>query len=143
MLNVFDLNTLSLRKKAEGSVVVTLQLQVFLSRKDIARVKTRALRRGIWYIALTRMERACMDLVIRLVDKVHSRLLAKVLFSVMEKLEAAMEGKVSRLMREVGINLARKLSKIASEWGNASAVRWAEDSSFIRYLTVTYMNVTP
>jgi hypothetical protein len=122
---------------------VTLQLHVFLSRKDIARVKTRALRRGIWYFALTRMERACMDLVIRLVDKVHSRLLAKVLFSIMEKLEAAMEGKVSRLMHEVGINLAKKLSKIACEWGNASAVRWAEDSSFIRYLTITYLNVAP
>ena len=124
-------------------MVVTLQLQVFFSRKDLVKVKTRALRRGIWYSALTRMERACIDLVIRLVDKVHSRLLAKVLFSIMEKLEAAMEGKVSRLMREVGSNLAKKLSKIASEWGNTSAVRWAEDSSFIRYLTITYLNVAP
>jgi hypothetical protein len=25
-------------------------------------------------------------------------------------------------------------------WGNESAVRWAEDSGFKRYLTVTYMN---
>jgi hypothetical protein len=84
-----------------------------------------------------------MDLVIKLVDKVHSRLLANVLFSVMKKLEEAMEGKVSRLMREVGPDLAKKLSKIACEWGNASAVRWTEDSGFIRYLTITYLNVTP
>jgi NAD-dependent DNA ligase len=124
-------------------VVVTLQLQVFLSRIDIAKVKTRALRRGICYSALTRMERACIDLVIRLVDKVHSRLLAKVLFSVMEKLEEAMEGKVSRLMREVGSSLAKKLSEIASEWGNVSAVMWVEDSGFIRYLAITCMNMPP
>ena len=122
-------------------MVVTLQLQVFLSRIDVAKVKTRALRRGIWYSALTRMERACIDLVIKLVDKVHSQLLAKVLFSVMEKLEEAMEGKVSRLMREVGSSLAKKLSKIAGEWGNGSAVMWVEDSSFIRYLAITCMNM--
>ena len=123
-------------------MVVTLQLHVFLSCKDIGRVKTRALRRGIWYSAITRIERACLDLVIRLVDEVHSRLLGKVLFSVMEKLEEAMEGKVSRLIREVGCNLAKKLSKIAYEWGNESAVRWAEESNFMRYLTITYLNVT-
>jgi hypothetical protein len=84
-----------------------------------------------------------MDLVMKLVDEVRSRLLVKVLFSVIEKLEKAMEGRVRRLMREVGSSLARKLSKIAGEWGNESAVSWAGDSGFIRYLTVTYMNVTP
>ena len=130
------------KKSLRGSMAVTLQLHVFLSCKDIAKVKSRALRRGIWYSALTRMERACIDLVIKLVDKVHSRLLAKVLFSVMQKLEEAMEGEVSRLMREVGSSLAKKLSKIAGEWGNESAVRWAEDSNFIRHLTITYLNVT-
>jgi len=128
------------KKSLRGSMAVTLQWHVFLSCKDVAKVKSRALRRGIWYSALTRMERACIDLVIKLVDKVHSRLLAKVLFSVMQKLEEAMEGKVSRLMREVGSSLAKKLSKIAGEWGNESAVKWAEDSSFIRYLTITYLN---
>ena len=130
------------KKSRSGSMAVTLQLHVFLLCKDIAKVKSRALRRGIWYSALTRMERACIDLVIKLVDKVHSRLLAKVLFSVMQKLEEAMEGEVSRLTREVGFNLAKKLSKIASEWGNELAVRWAKDSSFIRYLTIAYLNET-
>jgi hypothetical protein len=124
-------------------VVVTLQLQVFLSREDVAKVKTRALRRGIWYSALTRMERVTIDLVIRLVDKVHSRLLAKVLFSVMEKLEEAVESKVSRLMREVGSGLAKKLSEIASEWGNVSTVMWVKDSGFIGYLAITCMNMPP
>jgi hypothetical protein len=84
-----------------------------------------------------------MDLVIRLVDRVHSRLLAKVILSVVKKLEEAMEGRVYRLMREVGPDLAKKLSKIAGQWGNASAVRWAEDLGFIRYLTISYLNVTP
>ena len=38
--------------------------------------------------------------------------------------------------------LAKKLSKIAGEWRKESAVRWAEDSNFTRFLTITYLNVT-
>jgi len=117
--------------------------RTLLTRSEIIKIKAKALRRGVWFRVLTRMDRACVDLVIRLVDKVHSLLLAKVLFSVMEKLEEAMESKVSRLTREVGSNLAKKLSKIAKEWGNESAVRWSEDSGFIRYLTITYLNAAP
>jgi hypothetical protein len=122
---------------------VILQLQVFLSREDVAKVKTRALRRGIWYSALTRVERVTVDLVIRLVDWVHGRLLAEVLFLVMEKLEEVVESKVSRLVREVRSSLAKKLSEIASEWAIVSAVMWVEDSGFIGYLAITCMNMPP
>ena len=38
--------------------------------------------------------------------------------------------------------LAKKLSKIAGDWGKESAVRWAEDSNFTRFLTIAYLNVT-
>jgi len=112
----------------------------FLTRGEIIKVKTKALRRGIWFRALTRTDRACIDLAIIVVERVHSRLLQKVLFSIMKKLEEIMESHVYRLMREVGGSMAEKLSKIAGEWGNESAVKWAEDSSFIRYLTITYLN---
>jgi hypothetical protein len=74
------------------------------------------------------------------VERVRSRLLGEVLFSVFKKLEETMESQVRRLMREVGDNLAKKMSRIAQAWGNESAVNWAEDSGFIRYLTITYMN---
>ena len=62
------------------------------------------------------------------------------LFSVLKKLEESMESQVGCLMREVGGNLAKKLGRIAQAWGNGSAVNWAEDSGFIRYLTITYVN---
>ncbi len=116
-------------------------LQVF-SRRDLANVKTRALRRGLWYRALTTTERACIDRVMRLVDQVRSRLLANVIVSVLKKLEEAMENQVSRLMREVGRDLAKKISCVATEWGNKSAAQWAEDHGFIRYLAITRLNGT-
>jgi hypothetical protein len=114
--------------------------RILLTRGEIIKVKTKALRRGVWFRALTKTDRACIDLAIIVVERVRSRLLLKVLFSLMKKLEEIMESHVHRLMREVGGSMAKKLSKIAGEWGNESAVRWAEDSGFIRYLTITYLN---
>lgn len=117
--------------------------RALLMRSEILKIKARALRRGVWFRILTRVERACVDLSIMVVERVRSRLLHKVLTSILKKLEAAMESRVRRLMREIGQNLASKLSQIAQNWGNKSAVRWAEDSSFVRYLTIIYMNKSP
>ena len=114
--------------------------RVLLTRGEIVKIKIKAVRRGIWFRALTKTERAFIDLAVIVVEKVRSRLLGKVLFSLIKKLNENMESHVVCLMREVGGNLAKKLSKIAQAWGNESAVRWAEDSGFKRYLTVTYMN---
>jgi hypothetical protein len=114
--------------------------RALLTRGEIVRIKAKAVRGGVWFRALTRAERACVDLAIMVVERVRSRLLGEVLFSVFKKLEETMESQVRRLMREVGDNLAKKMSRIAQAWGNESAVDWAEDSGFIRYLTITYMN---
>ena len=86
------------------------------------------------------MDRACVDLAIIVVERVRSRLLQRVLFSVMKRLEEIMESQVRRLMREVGDDLAKKISLIAQKWGNKSAVGWDLDSGFVRYLTINYMN---
>jgi hypothetical protein len=113
-----------------------------LMRSEIIKVKTRALRRGVWFRVLTRVERACIDLTIMVVERVRSRLLQKVLFFVIEKLEKAMESQVQRLMHEIGNNIAKNMSQIAKTWGNESAVKWVEDSGFILYLTITYLNTS-
>jgi hypothetical protein len=114
--------------------------RTLLTRSEILRVKTRALRRGVWFRALTKTDRACIDLAVLVVERVRSRLLQRILSSLIRKLEEIMKSRVQRLMHEVGGSMAKKLSKIANEWGNESAVRWAEDSGFIRYLTITYLN---
>src|SRR3989337_44685 len=101
--------------------------RILLTRGEIIKVKTKALRRGVWFRALTKTDRACIDLAIIVVERVRSRLLLKVLFSLMKKLEEIMESHVYRLMREVGGSMAKKLSAIAQEWGNESAHNWVRD----------------
>jgi len=78
--------------------------------------------------------------VIEVVERVRSRLLIGVLSSVLRKLDAAMESQIWRLIREIGGKLASKISQIAQSWGNKSAARWAEDTGFVRYLTIIHMN---
>jgi len=116
--------------------------RILLTRGEIIKVKTKALRRGVWFRALTKMDRACIDLAIIVVERVRSRLLLKVLFSLMKKLEEIMESHVYRLMREVGGSMAKKLSAIAQEWGNESAHSWVSDPGFIQYLVITEMNLS-
>lgn len=116
------------------------QMRIPLSRNGIVRMKVKALRRGVWYRVLSRVERACVDLVIRVVERVRSRLLSRVLSSVLRKLDEAMESRVWRLVREMGTKLASEVSRIAQGWGNKSAEQWATDSGFVQYVAISYMN---
>ena len=109
-------------------------------RNEIIKLKTRALRKGVWYRALTRVERVCIDLVVKVVQRVRSILLKRMLSTVLKKLEEAMESPVHRLMREIGVSVASKLSRIALGWGNKSVERWAKDPGFQQYLAITCMN---
>jgi hypothetical protein len=116
--------------------------RTFLTRGEIIKIKTMALRKGVWFRALTKTERACVELAIIVVERVRSRLLLNVLCSLVKKLEEAMESRVYRLLREVGSILVRKLSVIALKWGNKSARDWVVDYGFMRYLVITEMNLS-
>ena len=111
-----------------------------LGKNELAKLKTRAMRRGAWFRVLTVGERAQMELTMRIVKRIRSFFLARVVTSIVEKLLDAMESKVVRLTREVGPALAQKLIGIAQKWGNKSAVNWTADPVFTRYLTIMYIN---
>jgi len=66
--------------------------------------------------------------------------MAGIVSAVVDKLTKVMRSRVARLMENVGHHLAKKLSWIAQSWGYASAVRWAQEPTFIQYLTVMHMN---
>ena len=111
-----------------------------LSRDVLVRVRLRAVRKGAWFRVLSRLERGLLDLTLKVTDKIRSRTLAEAVGSVVKKLLGALESKVDRLIREVGVPLAEKISKIARRWGNKNAHKWAENKAFIQYLTIVRMN---
>jgi hypothetical protein len=114
-----------------------------LTRNELVNLRAKAIRRGIWFKVLSKTERACIELTIKIVNKVRSHLLAKVLTSIIQKLLGAMKSRIVHAMEEIGCSIAQKLSQIALSWGNISAAQWVKNHSFIQYLTVMHMNAPP
>jgi hypothetical protein len=109
-----------------------------LSIKTLNETKKHALRRGIWFKALNRIERGIIDLTVKYVDNIKSAKLAKVLTAIIVKLQTTMETMIDKLMRTIGLPLTQKISDIAVRWGYNSASLWADDPVFARFLVVNY-----
>ena len=116
----------------------TKELFVSLSIGKLNETKKHALRRGVWFKALNRIERGIIDLTVKYVDNIKSTKLAKVLTAIIEKLQATTESIVDKLVRTIGLPLTRKISNIAVNWGNRSASMWANDPVFARFLAVNF-----
>jgi len=107
---------------------------------ELARIRSRAIRQGVWFRVLNRLDRGLVNLALKLTKSVRSEILAEALFSVVRKLQEAFVSKVRLSIRQIGAPLARKLSLIAQEWGNAIARYWMYDRSFMKFLTIMHMN---
>jgi hypothetical protein len=112
----------------------------FLDKKQLVKLKTKAMRSGAWFKALQRIDRVLFDLTIRVVDTIRSAKLAKSILALARKLEDAMGSGFSCRLREIGLPLAQKISLMAQKLGNISAGGWAFDSSFAIFLAVMHMN---
>jgi len=107
------------------------------TRKSLARLKLKALRRGVRLRDLKRKERKILELTIRLVKNVRSFLPAKLVSQIIDKLCEAMERKIFHLMQTEGRSLAEKLSQTCQVLGNKSARSWTNDQRFTQFLTVS------
>jgi hypothetical protein len=107
---------------------------------ELLEVRKWAMKRRIWFRVLSRIERGVVDLTIRCVNDVRSRRLAEVLTAILKKLRLAAESVVSKAVRSVGFAQARRISQIALSWGYRSALAWASDVGFARYLAVMRLN---
>ena len=112
-----------------------------LTRENLAKLKRKAVRRGCWFRDLKREERMLLDLTIRVVEKVRSFLLEKIVSRLVSKLCEAMESRIFRLMRTEGRSLAEKIASIGEAWGNRAAKFWANDRGFMQFLVVSNLGV--
>jgi hypothetical protein len=114
----------------------------FLSRSELVRLRQRALRRGVWYRILSRIERSLVNLAIAAVSRVRSLVLAQSLAFIVGKLSGVFVSGVQRQVQAVGFPLARRFSCIAQKWGNASASCWACDFGYAVFLAVCFAGVS-
>lgn len=111
------------------------------SRRDLAWVKRKAIRGAVWFRVLGKVERAIIDLTIRCVERVRSATLEEIMATIVERLENALVNDFNVFIERVGYPLAEKLSRIASGWGNVSALTWVKERAFLSYLTVMHLNM--
>jgi hypothetical protein len=104
-----------------------------ITREVLVGLKTRGLRRRVWYWALDRLERGLVDLTIRWVDKVRSGRMTETLMRILEKLAMALETGMGRVLAR-GRLLAAKASELAVGWGNRSAYSWRFETAFANAL---------
>ena len=114
--------------------MLNISVKDSLSIRYLVNAKRVALRRGVWFKALSRVERGIVDLVAKYVDTIKSMKLANVLMVILNKLKQATESMVDRLVRTTGVPLAKKVSSMVVSWGNHMASKWAEDADFARYI---------
>ena len=111
-----------------------------LTKNGLAKLRQKAVRAGVWYKSLPRIDRVLIDLTIRVADCIRSSQLAKSLSVVVGKLEGLLESRISCLARTIGRSLAEKVSATAQSWGYGAAKSWATDRSFALYLAVMQAN---
>ena len=112
----------------------------FLSKAPLMKLRLKAIRAGVWFRALPRIDRVLVDLTIMVTSTVHSVILAKSLLAICRKLNGLVAGRFSSFFREVGLRLAQKLSLLAQQWGNHSAKTWSSDPDFVRFLAMMHVN---
>ena len=111
-----------------------------LNRTQLIKLRVKAMRAGVWFRALPRIDRVLVDLTIKVAENIRSAHLAKSIFAVVGKLEGLLESNVLRSFRLIGRPLAEKTSLIGQKLGNISARNWADDSSFAFFLAVMHTN---
>ena len=111
------------------------------NKEGLAKLKTIAMRRGLWFKVLSAVERAVVDLTLKVVERVRSSVLKEALKSIASKVVEALK---SRSFKEramaIGRVLAERLVRIAERLGNKRAREWAEDPGFVMYLGVSWLN---
>jgi hypothetical protein len=106
---------------------------------QLVKLRVKAMRAGVWFKALPRIDRVLIDLTIKVAETIRSSNLANSIYAVVGKLEGLLESSFLKSLRLIGRPLSEKLSLIAQKLGNISAKTWAFDSSFAVFLAVMNM----
>ena len=105
-----------------------------INRTQLTKIRSKAIRAGIWFKTLPRIDRVLVDLTIKVVENIRSSHLVKSILAVIGKLEELLENGFLKSIRAVGRLLAERISVIAQKWGNVSAKSWGTDPSFVSFL---------
>jgi len=105
-----------------------------LTKQGLIKVKTRALRKGVWFKALSRIERSIVDLTIRCVEIIRSHKLAETVSGIINKILEALGSNFLKTVERIGTEIVEGICQIAEEWGNEDSSAWKYEVGFVRFL---------
>jgi len=101
---------------------------------------TKALRRRVLHKALDQEDRAYLYLTMRVLDRVRSIRVGRIIVGILAKLKEALESPFIKAVETQGITRARRIAAQAVKWGYKAARAWASDLGFASYLTLIDVN---
>jgi len=113
---------------------------IIFTRDFLEGLRSRAFKRRLWFKALDSLERGIVNLVCRVVDRVESPVLGRVLLGIVVKLRDALKGGFARLAESLGVRRAWEMAGYAVSWGYGAAWAWRRDEGFARFLAVIEFN---
>jgi hypothetical protein len=136
LMKAFETLSEELKRAALASAPFSPSL---LSRKGLKYLRREALRSKAWF-KLEQVERAVVELTIKVVERVRNATLAGIILRIVEKLRRWMKPSLKELAVFIGRPLAEKAARIAEAWGNHEAKKWLKDPGFIIYLGISWLN---
>jgi hypothetical protein len=98
------------------------------------------LRQRVWFRALSKVERAIVDLTIKCVEKVRSVVLAGTISAIVGKILQFLEEDFMTKAERFGSEIVERVCAVAKKWGNTACSAWSYDRYFIRFLGVNALN---
>lgn len=89
----------------------------FLDKTLLLRLKLRAMQAGVWFRALPQIDRALLEVTLKVNADIRSRTLLKSIAAIARKLESFLGGKLHQAVEEIGSPLACKFSSLAKKMG--------------------------
>lgn len=111
-----------------------------ITTQDLVKIKSKALRTRVWFRALSKVERAVIDLTIKCVEKIRSSTLAGAISTIIDKILQSLEEDFMTKADRAGSHISEGLCAIAESWGNKACSGWKRDKRFIRFLGVNALN---
>ena len=94
------------------------------------------MRRGVLFSALDAEDRGYLYLVMKVLDRVRSVEVGRIIVRILVKLREALKSPFVRRVETYGLERARIVSSWAVEWGHETAGGWAWDRGLAWYMAM-------
>jgi len=104
------------------------------------KIRSRALRTRVWFRALSKVERAIVDLTIKCVERIRSNVLVRIISTIISKLLESLGEDFMKRAERIGRKITEKLCILGERWRNKAYSTWKYDKCFVKFLGVNALN---